>query len=64
MGDQDYQNCLAKLVGAQVEEGEVHSRMEGTEFAATGVVSDFEQAEEAVTQAIDMGIPLGCTYRK
>ena len=63
--NQDCQNCLAKLVGARVEEGVVHSHEEGTDFAAAGSVGDFEQAEkEAVTQAIDRGTPLGCRGRK
>lgn len=63
--DQDCQSCLAKSVGAQVEEGVVHSRVEGTEFAAAGTVGDFEQAEkEAVTRAIDTGTPLDCIDRK
>lgn len=54
------QSCLAKLVGAQVEEGVGHSREEGTDFAAAGTVGDFEQVEEeAVTQMTDMGTPWG-----
>lgn len=65
MHNQDCQNCLAKLVEGQVEEGVVHSRGEGTDFVVAGAVDGFDQAEkEAVTQAIDMGIPLGCTDRK
>lgn len=63
--DQDCQNCLAKLVGAQVGEGVVHSHVEDTDSAAAGTVGNFEQAEkEAVTHAIDMGTPLGCINRK
>lgn len=62
MDDQDCQSCPAKSAGAQVEEGVVHSRVEGTDFAAAG---NFEQAEKgAVTRAIDMGTPLGCIDRK
>ena len=64
-GNQDCQSCLAKLVGAQVEEGAVHSREEGTGFAAAGTVGDFEQAEtEVVTQAIDMDTPLDYRDRR
>ena len=64
-GNQDCQSCLATLAGAQVEEGVVHSREEGTEIAAAGIVGDSVQAEkEAVTRAIDRGTPLGCRGRK
>lgn len=66
--DRDNQECqssLAKLVGAQVEEGVVHSHEEGTDFAAAGTVGDFEPAEkEAKTQAIDMDTPSGYRDRK
>ena len=65
MDNRGCQSCLARLVGAQVEEGVVHSREEGTDFAEAGTVGGFDQTEkEAVTQAIDMGTPLGCTDRK
>ena len=65
MHNRDCQSCHARLVGAQVEEGVVHSREEGTDFAEADTVGGFDQAEkEAVTQAIDMGTPLGCTDRK
>ncbi len=64
-GDQDCQSCLAKLVGAQVEEEAVHSHEEGTDFAAAGTVDDSEQAEkEVATQAIDKGTPLDYRDRK
>ena len=63
--DPGCQSCLAKLVGVQVEEEEVHSREEDTDFAAAGNVADFEQAEkEAVTQVTDMGRSLGCRDRR
>ena len=64
MDKRDCQSCLAKLVAAQVEEGVVHNREEGTDFAEARTVGGFDQAEkEAVMQAIDMGTPLGCTDR-
>ena len=66
--DWDCQSCLAKLVGAQAEEGVVHSREEGTDFAEAGTASDSEQAGKAgkavVMQVTDTGTPLGCRDRK
>ena len=58
---QDRQNCLANLVGAQVEEVAVRSREEGTDLAAAGTVGDFEKAEkQVVTHGTDKGTPLDC----
>ena len=51
-------------MGAQAEEGVVHSREEGTDFAEMGTASYSEQAEQAgkavVMRVTDMGTPLGC----
>ena len=48
-----------------MEEGAVHSQKEGNDSAAVGIVGGSEEAEKAVvTQAIDMGTPLGCRDRK
>ena len=48
-----------------MEEGAVNSRKEGTDSAAAGIVDGSGEAEKAVvTQAIDMGTPLGCRDRK
>ena len=61
----DCQDCLSKSVGGQVEEGAVHSRMEGNDYAAAGIGGGSEKSEQGVvTQAIDMGTPLGCRDRK
>lgn len=65
--DKDDWNCQSGLVwsvGVQVEEVVVHSREGGTGFAAAGTVSDYEQVEEVVKQAIDTGTPSGCRDRK
>ena len=54
-----------KPVAVQVEEGVVHSREEGIDFAAAGTAGDSERAEkEVVMQAIGTGTPLGCRDRK
>ena len=59
--DWNCQNCLARLVEGQVEEGVAHSREEDGDSVAAGAVSDPELVEkEAVMQATDMGTPLGC----
>ena len=51
-------------MGAQAEEGVVHSREEGTDFAEAGTASYSEQAEQAgkvvVMRVTDTGTPLGC----
>ena len=48
-----------------MEEEVVHSREEGTDFAAAGTVNDSEQFEkEVVKRAIDTGTPSGCRDRK
>ena len=54
-------------MGTQAEEGVVHSREEGTDFAEVGTASYSEQAEQAeqagkavVMRVTDMGTPLGC----
>ena len=62
--DWDCQSGPVWSVGVQVEEGVVHSREEGTDFAAASTASDPEEAEKVVKQAIDKGTPLGCRDRK
>ena len=48
-----------------MEEGAVNSRKEGTDSAGACIVRGSEEAEKAVvTQAIDMGTPLGCRDQK